>query len=241
MEVLREPRTPAAVAVFDRLFQARVWRLVNAVASARQAESGDGRSFTTEDREDVFQHTMAFIISGLRYQPVRKRYSKKASRLKVWLSRGLKDGRLIGFISEVTVNYTKDLFRGMRLVRFRAMEVTHTASTSVDGDEPRLVEVQPAEEFDVDFTERAELRAWIRQCVDGMPEPDRSLLLGVVIGERTQANVAAELGLSEATASRRLRHARTALGQRLHEVNPDWADWFDGRRGLRQEVDSDGS
>jgi DNA-directed RNA polymerase specialized sigma24 family protein len=231
IEILREHPTPAALTLFDRLFRRRVWNLVNWVASECQAKIGDNFNFTTEDREDVFQHAMVFLIMGPRYQPVRKGYSPNTSRLRLWLSQGSEEGRLIGFISSVTINYARDLFRGIHVVRLHANEVTEAEAEAVDGEWLRLIELQPGPEFELDPAERAEVRALIRRCLDGMPEPGLSLAIGVFVDEQTQADAASDLNLSKATASRLIGNLRSALRERLQALNPVWAEWFIGRFG----------
>ena len=224
--MFKRPRDPVASRLFWQLFKSRVWNVIGGVAASRQAAMGDAAVITTQDREDVFQHTMAFLVSGIRYQPIRNRYSEGTPPILTWLTNNQPGGRLVGFVSRTSVNYAKDLFGGMVALRLRAKEVTRVSSDVAEDDEESLVDLQPSPEPEIDFTEQPEMQAWIRQCVDELEEPGRSLLVGVDIQGATQSSIAAALGISEATASRAIRVARSELGRRLQDRNPELLTWF---------------
>jgi len=224
--MFKQPPARAAGDLFWRLFKPRVWKVVNGVAASRQASIGDAYLITKQDREDVFGHAMAFLVSGIRYQPIRNRYTQRTPRLLVWMANGKSDGRLIGFVSQVTSNYAKDYFKGMLKARLRAKEVTRASFNPDEDDEENLVDLQPGTEPELDFTERPEVQDWIRRCVADMPDLERSLFIEVDLQESTQSSAAATLGISEATASRAIARARAQFICRLQEHNPVWLDWF---------------
>ncbi len=224
--MFKQPGDPAANGLFWQLFKSHVWKVINGVAASRQAAIGDAFLIALQDREDVFQYTLVFLVTGTRYQPIRKRYRKGTPPILTWVSNNQSGGRLIGFVGQTSVNYAKDLFRGMVALRLRAKEVTHVGPAVAEDDEESLVDLQPAFEAEIDFTEQPEVQAWIRKCVDELPEPGRSLLDGVNFEGSTQSSIAAALGISEATASRAIRAARSELGRRLQDSNPELFNLF---------------
>lgn len=217
--MLTAPADPSAVAFFSRFFGTLIRTVVERRARVRHLELGDVIRNEPSDREDLYSHTMAFIVYGLRFQPILTGYSQSTPPIKAWLDNNKPDGRLSGFISISAANYAEDLLRGMAKLGRGIHEVDRIRTEDGSSRDERAVDQVPDGAPGLDGAEKAEVREWLYSCIDELGEPARTIYIRVVIDDQTQASIAAALGVSEATVSRELRTARASLGNLLRLRN----------------------
>ncbi|MFI0434001.1 MAG: sigma-70 family RNA polymerase sigma factor [Candidatus Nanopelagicales bacterium] len=86
----------------------------------------------------------------------------------------------------------------------------------LDGDWSQQTRLQ-AEELGYAIVERRET---LRPALDALPERERLIIIGTYFRQRSQASIAAELGVSQVHVSRLLRKALAQLREGLSEPQP---------------------
>ncbi|MCD7820187.1 MAG: sigma-70 family RNA polymerase sigma factor [Lachnospiraceae bacterium] len=155
------------------------------------------KDFTEEDREDLIQETYAAV------------YSKITT---------LQDVRSIkGWITTVATS-----------IALNQMVKQNAKKRQAD-----IVYLEPDEEFDEDpldniadeeaesiesLVENKEVRGFIKEALDSIPEEQRTVLLAVYMGGMKQAEVAATLGLNENTVKTRISRGKKKLQIELEKI-----------------------
>lgn len=100
----------------------------------------------------------------------------------------------------------------LRWARRRARDAARLVRRLSDDAAPQDLDTRPADDFDLEIElERGELAALLDRALGLLPPATRAVLVGRYVEESPHAEIAARLGLTEATVAKRLERGKLAL------------------------------
>jgi RNA polymerase sigma factor (sigma-70 family) len=196
--------------------------------------------------KDDLQRLYMYIIFGCR-EDSKGRLSENKPPLLTWLE-NMEDPKKARNIKQYVIcvanKYLKDLHRNVIRGRGKERPVTWDDETeNNDGDQAgahaekeRQIQFRARQLADLETLNEDKIRDGVRKCLDLMPQEEREALLVRFHEGGTQAQYAMEVGVSEATVSRRVKNGKQKFEQLLDCICPGLLQRHEVGQSLRQKL-----